>query len=163
MSSSPPIHSSRSATELAETLGARLRLPYRRLQKELYAEMERQFPDIRRAHSVVFRHLAPKGSRLTDLAEQADMTKQSMAYLVGHLTELGYLKTGKHPEDGRAVLVQLTAKGRKFLGAALATSAELEQRVAARMGQKQMTELRELLARLDACMVDEEEAGRGAV
>ena len=77
------------------------------------------------------------------------MTKQSMAYLVGHLADCGYLKTGKHPEDGRAVLVKLTPKGKKFLAAALEASAELERQVAARVGAAEVAQLRRLLVALD--------------
>src|SRR4249919_1978281 len=112
MSSSPSKPSLRSVTEMASTLGAQLRSPYRRMQKLLYTGLERKHPDIRSAHSAVFRHIAADGSRLTDLADQAEMTKQSMAYLIGYLEERGYVKTGKHPDDGRAVLVKLTVKGR---------------------------------------------------
>ncbi len=152
MSSPPSPLSGRSAPDLAHTLGAVLRSPYRRLQKQLYREMERRFPDIRRAHSVVFRHVAEGGSRLTDLAEQAEMTKQSMAYLVGHLAAAGYVKTGKHPDDGRAVLVKLTAKGRTFIAAALEASADLEKEAAMRVGGEKMTQLRHLLVELDGAL-----------
>lgn len=143
-SSSPP-----SLTELADTLGARLRAPYRHLQRRLYAQLEQKFPDIRRSHSAVFRHLGEHGARLTDLADQAEMTKQSMAYLVGHLVERGYLKTGKHPDDGRAVCVELTAKGRRFIEAALAASAEIERQIAAELGVRKMAQLRDLLAEVN--------------
>jgi DNA-binding MarR family transcriptional regulator len=139
----------RSFTELADTLGARLRAPYRRLQRRLYARIEAEFPDVRRAHSAVFRHIVPDGSRLTDLAEQAEMTKQSMAYLVAHLEEQGYVRMNKHPEDGRAMLVKLTAKGRRFVAAAAEISRELENAVAAELGAARVAQLRQLLTELD--------------
>lgn len=150
MSSNLNSKSTPSLTELADTLGARLRAPYRQLQRQLYARLEREFPDIRRAHSVVFRHVGPAGARLTDLAEQAEMTKQSMAYLVGHLVERGYLQTSRHPDDGRAVLVELTDQGRAFIAAALAGSADLERKLATGMGGTKLAQLRQLLAELNA-------------
>lgn len=147
---------SASITDLAATLGAQLRAPYRRLQRRLYASLEAEFSEIRRAHSAVFRHLAPEGSRLTDLAEQAEMTKQSMAYLVGYLQEHGYVRATKHPHDGRATLVKLTAKGRRFVEAALAASRDIEATAVERLGASRVAKLRELLGALDEAFADDE-------
>jgi DNA-binding MarR family transcriptional regulator len=104
-----------------------------------------KFPEVRQAHSAVFRHIAAGGSRLTDLADQAEMSKQSMAYLVGYLTKHGYVRADDHPEDGRARRVRLTPKGLRFIEAALATSARLENLAAEKMGKARVRELRELL------------------
>ena len=95
------------------TLGSLLRLPYQELQDAVYGALASHgFADLRTAHSAVFRHLDPDGTRLTTLAERAGMTKQSMAYLVDALTESGYLTTAADPHDGRAVLVRPTEAGR---------------------------------------------------
>lgn len=48
---------------------------------------------------------------MTDLAGRAAMTKQAMRELVVHLEERGYVAVEPHPEDGRAKLVTLTARG----------------------------------------------------
>lgn len=144
-----PSSTSRSFPETADTLGARLRSPYLRMQQVLYAGLEPRHPAIRRSHSAVFRHLSAEGSRLTDLAEQAGMTKQSMAALVDHLAASGYVKTVRHPGDGRAVLVKPSAKGRSFIADALAASAELERRAETVMGKAGVRRLRQLLAQLD--------------
>ncbi len=144
-----------SVPELAGTLGSLLRTPYRRLQRRLYEQLAQTFPEVRRAHSSVFRHLAPEGTRLTDLAEQAEMTKQSMAYLVGHLEKHGYVRVTKHPLDGRATLVKATAKGDRFLTAALEASRAIEAAAVGRMGRENVAELRRLLKALDQAMVDD--------
>jgi len=137
-----------SIPESAATLGALLRAPYRRMQQRLYADLAEKFPEIRRAHSAVFRHIAAGGSRLTDLAEQAEMSKQSMAYLVGYLNKHGYVRAADHPDDGRALRVMLTAKGSRFMAAALAASARLEQRSVDHLGAARVRELRTLLTEL---------------
>lgn len=137
-----------SFPESAATLGALLRAPYRRLQQLLYAELAQKFPEVRRAHSVVFRHIAPGGSRLTDLADQAEMSKQSMAYLVGYLTTHGYVRADDHPDDRRALRVNLTAKGLRFVEAALAASVRLEHQAEDRLGTARLRELRGLLKEL---------------
>ena len=139
----------KNLTEEVGTLGALLRLPYQALAKRLYSEMaENGFPDVRPAHGSVFRHILPEGSRVTDLAERAGMTKQSMSYLVDYLHERGYLEFVPDPDDGRAKLVVLTERGTAFLDAALALSARLEAECARRIGEANMVQLRHLLERL---------------
>lgn len=146
----------RPATERRRTLGALLRLPYEALQKEVYGSLAaRGFPEIRPAHSAVFRHIAPGGSRLTALAERAGMTKQSMAYLVEGLEAAGHVKGAPDPTDGRARLVRLTAKGEKVLDALLALSTEAEARVAARIGAKRAAKLRRALEEWVAALEEE--------
>jgi DNA-binding MarR family transcriptional regulator len=147
--------SSHAFPETAATLGALLRSPYRRLQARLYADLAQKFPEIRAAHSSVFRHIAPDGSRLVDLAEQAELTKQSMAYLVTYLEKHGYVRTGDHPEDGRAVLVSLTVKGRSFVEAALQASTRIEAEAAKRVGAEKIVQLRKLLKQLDDAFDEE--------
>ena len=144
-----------SFPEQAGTLGTLLRGPYRKLARRLYAEMAASgFPEIRPSHSVVFRHIAPEGSRLTGLAEIAGLTKQSMAYLVGHLAEHGYVKIGTDPADGRAKLVQLTKRGESFIKALLAASARLENDVAKKMGSAKFQNLRAGLDILDQAIAE---------
>lgn len=140
--------SSAAIPDQAGTLGALLRAPYRQLQTRLYGELAAKYPEIRAAHSSVFRHIAPEGSRLVDLAESAELTKQSMAYLVNHLAKHGYVRTTDHPEDGRAVLVVLTAKGRAVIDAALAISRKIEDEAVARLGATKLATLRKLLGEL---------------
>src|SRR5947209_13482354 len=57
------------------------------------------FDDLRPAHTAVFQHIAGGGSRLTDLAERAQITKQSMGYLVDYLEDRGYLERRADPTD----------------------------------------------------------------
>ena len=128
------------------TLGSLLRLPYQELQDAVYGALASHgFADLRTAHSAVFRHLDPDGTRLTTLAERAGMTKQSMAYLVEALASAGYLSTGPDPHDGRAKRVLLTHRGHKAVATLIALSAEFEQRLAERLGAGKMTRLRALL------------------
>lgn len=133
-------------TERRRTLGALLRLPYEALQKEVYGALAaRGFPEIRPAHSAVFRHIAPGGSRLTALAERAGMTKQSMAYLIEALQEAGLVRSLPDPSDGRARIVRLTKRGDAALDTLLALSTEAEARVAGRIGDRRAAKLRRAL------------------
>lgn len=136
----------RPVTEQNRTLGALLRLTYEAMQREVYGALAaRGFPDIRPAHSAVFRHIGPNGTRLTALAERAGMTKQSMAYLVDDLQAAGHLRSVPDPSDGRARIVRLTERGQAVLAALLALSVEAEARVAERIGERRAGRLRRAL------------------
>lgn len=136
----------RPVAEQHRTLGALLRLSYEALQREVYGALAaRGFPEIRPAHSAVFRHIGPAGARLTTLAERAGMTKQSMAYLVEGLQAAGHLHIVPDASDGRARIVRLTPRGQEVVAALLALSAEAEARVAAQIGDKRAGRLRRAL------------------
>jgi len=134
----------------AGTLGALLRAPYERLTERLYGGLEQAgFRGVRPAHSAVIRHLPEAGARLTELAARAGITKQNMAYLVGHLEECGYLRVTRDRRDARARLVRFTPKGLRLAAALVAGSRALKEEAAARLGERTMQELRERLATLD--------------
>jgi DNA-binding MarR family transcriptional regulator len=111
---------------------------------------EAGFDDVRPAHTVVFQHIDSDGSRLTDLAERAQITKQSMGYLVDYLEERGYLERRPDPHDRRVALICLTERGWDEIQAALAIIAEVEDEWARRIGKTRMRELRRALTELHA-------------
>jgi len=128
------------------TLGSLLRQVYHALQERTYAALaQRGFHDLRAAHSVVFRHIEPDGSRVTDLAALAGMTKQSMSYLIDGLCSVGYVRIAPDPADGRAKLAQLTARGREATKALIELSAQFERELARLIGAARMKQLRALL------------------
>ena len=51
------------------------------------------------------------GSRVTELAQLAQVTKPTVVYLVNDLERLGYVERIPDPADGRAKLVCLTERG----------------------------------------------------
>ena len=139
--------------EAHETLGSLLRRPYELLQARVYKTLaERGYADIRPAHSNVFRYIKPKGSRVSDLAELAQMTKQSMAYLAGSLEEAGYISVSPDPEDGRAKLVVLTDKGRIVWDLLVELSGEVERIGTEALGQAEIDHLRQTLRSLAAAV-----------
>jgi DNA-binding MarR family transcriptional regulator len=145
----------RTISEAKGTLGSLLRRPYEALQHRIYGRLaERGFADVRPAHSSVFRYILPKGSRVSDLAERAGMTKQSMAYLAQSLTELGYTAISPDPDDGRAKLVTLTERGEAVWRALVDLSAEAETEAADLLGPDRLTALRADLAALAAALED---------
>ena len=72
---------------------------------------EAGYTDLRAVHGVVFRNLRRDGIRVTDLADAAKMTAQSMGEHVAELEQLGYVVRSPDPQDRRARLISPTAKG----------------------------------------------------
>ncbi|KWX57068.1 MarR family winged helix-turn-helix transcriptional regulator [Mycobacterium sp. NAZ190054] len=67
--------------------------------------------DVTIAQSRLMQRLDPAGMRLTDLAEQARVTKQTAGALVDQLERAGYVTRRPDAADARARLVTLTDKG----------------------------------------------------
>ena len=69
-------------------LGKLLARPYLALSAALDERLSAAgYGDVRAAHGVVFAVIDAEGSRVTDLAARAGMTKQAMAELVAHLED----------------------------------------------------------------------------
>jgi DNA-binding MarR family transcriptional regulator len=69
------------------------------------------------AHIHITRHLALEGSRLTDLAQRAGMSKQAMGDLVDQCEAWGLVVRQPDPHDTRARLVRFTPTGLSWLQA----------------------------------------------
>lgn len=69
------------------------------------------------AHVHITRHLALEGSRLTDLALAAGMSKQAMGDLVDQCTAWGLVQRQADEKDARAKRVVFTADGLAWLQA----------------------------------------------
>jgi len=69
------------------------------------------------AHIHITRHLALEGSRLTDLAQAAGMTKQAMGTLVDQCEAWGLVLREADPRDARARQVVFTPAGLAWLQA----------------------------------------------
>jgi DNA-binding MarR family transcriptional regulator len=82
------------------------------------------------AHIHITRHVGLQGSRLTDLAEAAGMSKQAMGDLVTQCEAWGIVQRQRDPADARARLVCFTEAGLQWLAAfeAAVTQAEAEFR-----------------------------------
>jgi DNA-binding MarR family transcriptional regulator len=100
----------------------------------------------------VLQFLDDAGTRVSVLAERAQMTKQSMAQLVAHLEAHGYVERVPDPADGRAKLVRATARGGEVFAIVRSSIAELDARLDERMGAAKVAQLRALLEELDAAI-----------
>lgn len=131
------------------TLGFLLRTLYAHLQSSVYARLRDEGIDqIRPAFSPVFRFLDENGSRLTDLAQATGITKQSMAYLIEEMTELGWVQSEPDEDDRRAKRVVWTAAGRRIQQRVAETSRQVEAEWAEQVGTESWAECRSTLERL---------------
>jgi DNA-binding MarR family transcriptional regulator len=101
-------------------------------------EVAPRHPDLRTAHLQVFRFGTIDGRRITELAADARMTKQSMHELVGHLERHGYVRREPDPTDVRARLVRLTERGVELEEQVVAASARLHLRWRERLGEERL-------------------------
>lgn len=88
----------------------------------------RGYDDIREVHYQIFGNIRIGGIRLTELAARAQLSLAAASELVNDLSELGYLTRRPDPQDGRAKLIDLTARGRALLADAGDRVADIEQR-----------------------------------
>src|ERR1044072_2036777 len=93
--------------------GVLLFIPYRWLENRVIAALtEAGFGDITTAQMKVVQRIGPDGTRLTELAEQAQVTKQTAGFLVDQLEKAGWVERVPDPTDKRARLVRIAAPGR---------------------------------------------------
>jgi DNA-binding MarR family transcriptional regulator len=91
------------------------------------------------AHVHITRHLALEGSRLTELAERAGMTKQAMGDLVDQCEAWGLVTREPDPRDARARLVRFTAAGLAWLQAFRDAVAQAEEEFRVEVGAEVAT------------------------
>lgn len=130
-----------------------LREPFRAGTELLHPRFaERGHPDIRPPDGNVMQFLDDDGTRVSALAERAQITKQSMAELVAHQERLGYVERVADPTDRRAKLVRATPRGKQLYAIAHEVVAEIEAEWTRRLGKAKMRRLRELLQGLNAAL-----------
>jgi len=131
-------------------LGLLLREPFRLGSEQLHRRIaECGHPEVRAPHGDVFQYLDEGGTRVSELARRAQITKQSMAELVEHLERHGYVERVPDPRDRRAKLVRATTRGAEVYRIAREVVAEIEREWTARLGARKMRELRALLEELN--------------
>jgi DNA-binding MarR family transcriptional regulator len=99
------------------------------------------YADIREPHYQIFGNIRMGGIRLTELASRAQLSLAATSELVNDLETTGYLTRRPDPADGRAKLIDLTARGRRALGDAGVRVAEIEARWTAIAGHRDFTSM----------------------
>ena len=119
--------------------------------EEFREELDKHgYGDIRPTHGCVFRFIREDGMRLTDLAGNAGITKQSAGEMVDDLVDLGYVERIPDPEDRRAKLICLTGRGEEAQRTGFGLFGEIERRWAWEFGPDRFAQLRRLLEQIAA-------------
>lgn len=91
------------------------------------------------AHVHITRHLGLNGSRLTELARQAGMSKQAMGDLVTHCEAWGLVRREPDLLDARARRIVFTDTGRQWLDAFRRAVAQAESEFRSQVGAEVAT------------------------
>ena len=124
------------------------------VMQELVAEelARRGFADLRPALLAVGQHVGPDGTRITELAERAWLSKATVVHAVDELERLGYVTRQPDPSDGRAKLVVATARAHAAERAAREAVAAIRDAWAEVVGEQEIAALEAGLRRLRAAL-----------
>lgn len=129
--------------------GLLLFIPYRAMEDAVLTQLAAAgFGEMTLARARVFQRIDAGGSRLTDLARRAQVTKQTAVGLVDELERAGFVERVPDPRDARARLIRVAARGAAAVQVAAGVVAEVEETWTRHLGRKRMSELRVSLARL---------------
>jgi DNA-binding MarR family transcriptional regulator len=103
------------------------------------------WPEVTRAHSLVFAQLDPAGTRTAEIARRAGVSRQAVHQTVRELQRLGLVELVPDPANRSAKLVVATDRGRQSTRVALAALAALEVELTRRLGRRRVQALREAL------------------
>jgi len=121
---------------------------YRAMDERVLRAMREAGYDVTAAQSRLAQRIADEGSRLTELAERAQVTKQTASLLVAALEREGIVERVPDPDDGRARLIRLSARGREAAQHAGQVVEAVEREWDEHLGPELAARLREALVRL---------------
>ncbi len=129
--------------------GLLLFIPYRALENRVFAALaEAGYNDFTVAQARVAQRIGPEGSRLTELAEAAQVTKQTAGFLVDQLERAGYVERIPDPRDARAKLIRLAERGQQIVAVAAQAVERVEAEWAEHLGAHRYAQLRRILTQL---------------
>lgn len=123
-------------------------IAYRAMDDRVVRAMRESGFEVTVAQARIAQRIGDEGSRLTDLAQQAQVTKQTASLLVGALEEAGLVERVPDPADGRARLIRFTARGRVAQERAREVVTGVEREWNDHLGPELAAQLREALTRL---------------
>jgi DNA-binding MarR family transcriptional regulator len=130
-------------------LGLLMFLPYRAMEwRVMEALAAHGYGDITLAQARVFQRIGPSGTRLTELAEAAQVTKQTAGFLVDQLESLEYVRRVPDPGDKRARLVTFAPRGRRACAVAAEAVRAVEHEWSEHLGPRRTAQLRAALESL---------------
>lgn len=121
---------------------------YRAMDERVRLAMHEAGYDVTVAQSRIAQRIAEEGTRLTELADRAQVTKQTASLLVAALEREGLVERVPDPADGRARLIRLSARGQEAAARAQEVVLGVEREWTEHLGPELSEQLREGLVRL---------------
>jgi DNA-binding MarR family transcriptional regulator len=121
---------------------------YRAMDERVRHAMRDAGYEVTVAQARIAQRIAEEGTRLTELADRAQVTKQTASVLVAALEREGLVERIPDPDDGRARLIRLSARGREAAQRAMEVVVAVEREWAEHLGPELTARLREGLVRL---------------
>jgi DNA-binding MarR family transcriptional regulator len=102
---------------------------------------ERGHTAISLSHQIAFSNLGLGSTRVTELADRAQITQQAMGKTLKELENLGYLQRSVDATDRRARAISMTEKGLQLVEDAVEVIEEIRGEYAAKIGARELEEL----------------------
>jgi DNA-binding MarR family transcriptional regulator len=136
-----------------DNFGNLFRDPALAMQQLIADELARRgFADLRPALLAVGQHVGADGTRVTELAARAWLTKATVVHAVDELERLGYVTREPDPTDRRAKLVVATPRAREAEQVAREVIADIRDAWAELIGEEEMDALETGLRGLRAAL-----------
>jgi len=111
---------------------------------------DRGSPELSPGHAAALLLIDRRGTRLTELAARAGITKQAMMQVLDDLEAEGFVRRQPDLRDARAKVVRLTAKGVRGRAEARKAISTVDARVRRNLGGRRYDAMREALESLAA-------------
>jgi len=124
---------------------------FRSLDGEIVAALrDRGISDLRPSHARAMLLIDRAGTRLGELSQRAQVTKQAMMQVVDELVAMGFARRVPDPGGARAKIVKHTARGLRNRAEARRVLAMVDGRIKRRLGDRRYDALRVALAELSS-------------
>jgi DNA-binding MarR family transcriptional regulator len=120
----------------------------RHLEMRVFAALRAAGFELTAAQGRLLANIDEDGTRLTDLAERAQITKQSAGFLVDQAERLGYVERAADPTDARARLVRIAPRGRAAQREARKEERRVRREWEQHLGPERMAALQDALTTL---------------
>ena len=123
----------------SEWIGLRLLAITNRYLAPVHAEIEERYGLTRDDVAVLVHLAATETATAQEIVRHTGRPKNSMSRSVVSLEERGIIRRSPHPTDGRAAVLQLTAKGRKLRAVLAEAFGEADERLLASLDERERT------------------------
>ncbi len=131
---------------------------FRAFENELAQMLDSKgFTDVTTGNFNIFRHLNPEGMHLSELAKDAQISKQAIGKMVKDLEYKGYVELIPDKIDARAKYVHLTIKGQKLIDLAITIVSDMEDNYQSLLGKKNYQKLRQSVSQICEWHLNKEE------